>query len=146
MQKLDGEVHTLTLKVPTAGVYYFECNESAAGWRITRKPGESLTWLPKRGKKVITLGPFGELFFRVPAGTKQLQLFASGPKFPIRGPDRKIITEMNAKDEVVTIDVPAGKDGQIWSFGPTSPSHIWLFNAPNCFAASPEALLLPTMK
>lgn len=142
-QKLDGEVHALTLKVPQAGVYYFECNDSAAGWRITRKPGESLTWLPKRGKKVITLGQFGELYFHVPAGTKHLQLFASGPKFPIRGPDRKIITEVSVSDEVVTIPVSNGTDGQIWSFGPTSPSHIWLFNAPNCFAASPDALLVP---
>lgn len=143
VQKLDGEVHTLTLKVPKAGVYFFECNDSAAGWRITRQPGESLTWLPKRGKKVITLGPFGELFFHVPAGTKELQLFASGPKFPVRGPDHKIITEVNANDEVVTIPVPEGADGKLWSFGPTSPSQIWLFNAPNCFAASPQALVLP---
>lgn len=146
VQKLDGEVHTLTLKVPQPGVYFFECNDSAAGWRITRKPGESLTWLPKRGKKVITLGQFGELFFHVPAGTKELQLFASGPKFPIRGPDHKVITEVNVSDEVVTIPVPAGTDGKVWSFGPTSPSHIWLFNAPNCFAASPDALLVAPKK
>ena len=142
-QKLDGEVHTLTLKVPKAGVYFFECDESAAGWRITRKPGESLTWLPKRGRRIIPLGPFGELFFHIPAGARELQLFASGPKFPIRGPDHKIITEVNANDEVVTIPVPEGADGKVWSLGPVSPSQLWLFNAPNCFAASPEALLLP---
>ncbi|MBL9176669.1 MAG: DUF4838 domain-containing protein [Verrucomicrobiaceae bacterium] len=141
-QELDGEPHTLTLEVPKTGVYFFECNDSSAGWRITRKPGESLTWLPKRGKKVVTLGPFGELFFHVPAGTKQLQLFASGPKFPIRGPDHKIIAEVNASDEVISIPVPAGADGKIWSFGPTSPAQIWLFNAPNGFAASPQALLI----
>ncbi len=146
VQKLDGEVHTLMLKVPQAGVYFFECNDSAAGWRLTRKPGESLTWLPKRGQKTITLGQFGELFFHVPAGTKQLQLFSSAPKFPIRGPDHKIIAEVSANDEVVTIPVPGGADGKVWSFGPTSPSHIWLFNAPNCFAASPEALLIPPTK
>ncbi len=146
VQKLDGEVHTLMLKVPQAGVYFFECNDSAAGWRLTRKPGESLTWLPKRGQKTITLGQFGELFFHVPAGTKQLQLFSSAPKFPIRGPDHKIIAEVSANDEVVTIPVPGGADGKVWSFGPTSPSHIWLFNAPNCFAASPDALLIAPAK
>ena len=95
---------------------------------------------------MITLGPFGELFFHVPAGTKELQLFASGPMFPIRGPDRKIIAEVNGNDEVVTISVPEGADGRLWSFGPTSPSQIWLFNAPNCFAASPEALVVATQQ
>ncbi len=143
VQKLDGEVHTLTLNVPQAGVYFFECNDSSAGWRITRKPGESLNWLPKRGRKVITLGHFGELFFLVPAGTRELQCFACGPKFPIRGPDHKVLAELNANDEIVTIPVPEGTDGKVWSFGPTSPSQIWFFNAPNCFAASPEALLVP---
>lgn len=142
-RKLDGEVRSLTVEVPEAGVYFFECDESSAGWRIARQPGESLAWLPKRGRRVVPLGPFGELFFHVPAGTQELQLFASGPKFPIRGPDRKTIAEVDAEDEVVTIPVPEGADGRIWSFGPTSPSHIWLFNAPNCFAASPEALLVP---
>jgi hypothetical protein len=142
-QKLDGEVHTLALPVPGPGVYFFECNDFAAGWRITRKPGESLAWLPQRGKRVIPLGQFGELYFFVPPGTKQLQMFASGPKFPVRGPDRKQIAEIHAADEVVALAVPEGADGKIWSFGPTAPSQIWLFNAPNCFAASPDALLLP---
>jgi len=145
-QTLDGEVHSLTFPVPKAGVYYFECNESAAGWRITRKPGESLTWLPKRGKRVIPLGQFGEMFFQVPAGTKELQLFASGPKFPVRGPDHQVIAEVQGSDEVVTIPVPKGADGTIWSFGPTSPGQIWFFNAPNGFAASPQALLVAPMR
>lgn len=142
-QTLDGELHTLSLNVPRPGVYFFECNDSSAGWRITRKPGDSLTWLPQRGKKVVTLGQFGELFFYVPAGTRELQLFASGQKFPVRGPDKKVLAEVAANDEVVTIPVPVGEDDKVWSFGPTSPSQIWLFNAPNCFAASPDALLIP---
>lgn len=142
-QKLDGEVHALTLRVPRAGVYFFECNDSSAGWRITRKPGGSLAWLPKRGKRIVPLGQFGEMFFLVPVGTKALQLFASGAKFPVRGPDHKIIAEVNASDEVVTVPVPAGMDGKVWSYGPVALSQLWLFNAPNVFAASPDALLVP---
>ena len=140
---LDGEIHKLKLPVPAAGVYFFECDDSAAGWRIQGRAGAPLTWLPQRGRKVISLGQVPELFFLVPAGTKQLQFFYSGGPLKILGPDRKLIAEVKTDDEVVTVPVPAGLDGQVWSFSPHAHQQLWLLNAPNCFAASPAALLVP---
>ncbi len=141
--KLDGQVHRLTLKVPAAGVYFFECNDLAAGWRIQAAAGAPLTWLPQRGKKVISLGQVPELFFHVPPGTKALQFFYSGSAMKVLGPDRKPIAEVKSDDEIVSVTVPSGLAGQIWSFTPHAHNQLWFFNAPNCFAASPNGLLLP---
>lgn len=142
-QKLDGEPHPLVIKVPGAGVYFFECNDSAAGWQIRAAADMPVVWLPQRGKRVIALGQMPEMFFHVPEGTKELQYFYSGQPHKVLGPDRKVIAEIKADDEVVSIPVPAGMDGRCWSFAPHGQSQLWFFNAPNCLAASPGALLLP---
>jgi hypothetical protein len=142
-QKLDGETHRLTLKVPRAGTYFFECNDASAGWRITVPAERPAVWLCNRGVRIVPLGQFPERFFYVPRGTKQLQFFYSGNACKVIGPDRKPITDVNVDDEVVTIPVPEGKDGTVWSLSPHSHSQLWFFNAPNVLAASPTALLLP---
>ena len=50
---------------------------------------------------------------------------------------------MTASDEVVTVPVPAGADGKVWSFTPHAHGHLWFFNAPNVLTGSPDSLLLP---
>jgi hypothetical protein len=142
-QKLDGEPHKLTLKVPRAGTYLFECNDASAGWRINVPAGQPAVWLCNRGVRIVPLGQYPERFFYVPRGTKQLQFFYSGNACKVMGPDRNPIADVNADDEVVAIAVPEGKDGHVWSLSPHTHSQFWFFNAPNVFAASPDALLLP---
>lgn len=140
---LDGEPHAVTLPVPQAGTYFFGCDDSSAGWRIRAEPGRPMTWLPHRGRVVHHLGYFQELFFYVPKGTTQLQLFYSGGPCKVLGPERKPVAEVTVRDEVVTLAVPAGADGRCWSLAPHGHSQLWFFNIPNCLAASPAALLLP---
>ncbi|MCX7047858.1 MAG: DUF4838 domain-containing protein [Candidatus Sumerlaeota bacterium] len=142
-QKLDGESHKLTMSVPRAGVYYFECEDAAAGWRINVAPGRPASWLAKRGIRIVPLGQFPEQFFYVPRGTRQLQFFYTGTPCKILGPDRKVIAEVKTNDEIVSVPVPEGADGQVWSLSPRSHTQLWFFNAPNLLAASPSALLLP---
>ena len=72
-----------------------------------------------------------------------MQYFWSGGPHKVLGPDRKAVAEVKASDEVVTVPVPAGADGQVWTFSPHAHGHLWFFNAPNVLAASPDALLLP---
>jgi hypothetical protein len=144
-QKLDGEPHPLSLPVPKAGAYYFECNDAAAGWKFAAPadPAHPSVWLPQRGVRVVLLGQLPERFFYVPRGTKQLQFFYSGTPCKVLGPGHKPIAEVTVDDEVVTIPVPEGSDGQAWSISPHSHSHFWFFNAPNILAASPAVFLLP---
>jgi hypothetical protein len=140
---LDGETHALTMKVPRAGTYFFEGNDSSAGWKLKVEPGRSAAVLIARGRRVNHLGQMQEMFFYVPKGTRQLQYFWNGGPHKVLGPDRKVIQEVKVDDEVVAIPVPEGQDGQCWSLSPRNHSQLWFFNAPNVIAASPDALLLP---
>lgn len=142
-QKLDGEPHPLTLKVPRAGTYYFECNDAAAGWRINIPTNRPAVWLAQRGVRLVPLGQLPERFFYVPRGTKQLQFFYSGNPCKVFNAAHKLIADVTANDEVVTLPVPDGDAGQVWSLSPHTHHVLWFFNAPNVLAASPAALLLP---
>jgi hypothetical protein len=141
--KLDGAPHAVKMKVPAAGTFVFECNDSGAGWGISVEAGRSAVLLSNRSRRYLHLGQLQEAFFYVPKGTKQVQYFWSGGPHKVLGLDRKVITEVTANDEVVTIPVPAGADGRLWSFTPHAHGHLWFFNVPNVLAASPDAMLLP---
>lgn len=140
---LDGAAHRLALPVPRKGTYFFECNDSSAGWRIKVEPGVPVTLLNNRARRYLHLGQIQEMFFYVPKGTKEVQYFWSGGPHRVLGPDRKVLQEVKVSDEVVTVPVPAGKDGQCWSLSPHGHGQLWFFNVPNGLAASPDALLLP---
>lgn len=142
-QKLDGEPHKLTMKVPLAGTYFFECNDSSAGWRIQVAAGRPAVWIAKRAARINSLGQLAELFFYVPRGTKTLHMFYSGTQCKILDSDRKVLHEITTNDEVISVDVPTGQDGKLWSITQRSAHQIWLFNAPNVYASSPSSMLLP---
>ncbi|MDQ3621698.1 MAG: DUF4838 domain-containing protein [Verrucomicrobiota bacterium] len=139
----DGQPHKLTMKVPRAGTYFFEGDDSGAGWKLKVEPGRAATLLNQRGRRFIHLGQMQEMFFYIPKGTRALQYFWDGGPHKLLGPDKKPIAEVKVDDEVVTVPVPEGKDGHVWSLSPRAHAQLWFFNAPNVIAASPEALMLP---
>lgn len=141
--KLDGEPHKLEIKVPEAGLYFFEVDDSAAGWRMRIEAGRPVTLLNRRGSRYLHLGQMQQMYFYIPKGTRELYYFWSGGPHKVLGPDGKPIREVKVSDEVVTVAVPAGADGRCWSLSPRGHGQLWFFNAPNNVAASPEALLLP---
>jgi hypothetical protein len=140
---LDGKTHAVTIEVPAAGTYFFDFDDSGAGWRITCPADMPAVWLPERGRKSHPLGQLPELAFYVPKGLVQVQFFYSGRPMKWLGPDRKPIAEITVSDEIVTIGVPKGADGKCWSIAPHGQSQLWFLNLPNCLAASPGTLLLP---
>lgn len=141
--KLDGEPHKVALKVPAAGTYTFECDDSAAGWGVAVEAGRPTVLLSNRGRRYLHVGQLQETFFYVPRGTTEVRYFWGGGPHRVLGPDRKLVAEVTASDEVVTVPVPAGAAGKLWSFAPHAHGHLWFFNVPNVLAASPDALLLP---
>ena len=141
--KLDGQPHKLRLNVPKSGTYFFECDDSSAGWRIKIEPGRPAALVNLRGRQYLCLGQMQEMFFYVPKGTRVLQYFWRGGPHKVLGPDGKAIQEVATSDEVISVTVPAGLDGRCWSLSPRMHQQLWFFNAPNCLAASPETLLLP---
>lgn len=139
---LDGEPHKLSIKVPKAGTYLFE-GKTSAGWRVKVESGRAMSLLNVRGQRLQHLGQMQEMYFFVPRGTRELHYFWSGGAHKVLDADRKIIGDVTSRDEVVTVPVPAGKDGQVWSLSPRAHGQLWFYNAPNLLAASPAALLLP---
>ena len=103
-----------------------------------------MSLLNVRGQRLLHLGQMQEMYFFVPKGTRELHYFWSGGAHKVLDADRKIVAEVKSSDEVVTIPVPAGKDGHVWSLSQRAHSQLWFFNAPNIIAASPAALLLPS--
>jgi hypothetical protein len=137
--KLDGEPHKLTFQVPRPGTYFFECDDSAAGWKMR----SSATLLLQRGHGYLHLGHMPPMFFYVPKGTRAIQYFWKGAPHKVFDPAGKLAHHQKQTGEIVTIPVPGGMDGRCWSFREFSPGHLWFFSVPNCLAASPGSLLLP---
>ncbi|MHB0936070.1 MAG: DUF4838 domain-containing protein [Armatimonadota bacterium] len=139
---LDGTARPLKIAVPAAGAYWLTVNDYASGWQIDVAPGRSAVYVPRAGLTPLQSG-VGRLFFYVPKGARQFQYYWSGQAHDIRSPDGKVVKEVTERDTYVTCDVPAGMDGQAWSFTRFRLGTIFFQNIPNCLAASPDALLVP---
>ncbi|MFW6059667.1 MAG: DUF4838 domain-containing protein [Phycisphaeraceae bacterium] len=140
---LDGEPHELTFDVPEAGLYYIEIADSGAGWRITAEPGRVATIPLRRDQAYRHAGHMPRLYFYVPKGTRTIDYYWKGGPHRVHGPDGEVVREVEVNGRFVRIDVPAGADGQLWSFTRMALRHLWFFNVPNYVAASGDALLLP---
>ena len=139
----DGEEHALRVAVPTAGLYWFDFNDQAAGWGIKVAAGRPVAVALNRAKHPAHMGHMRRMYFYVPKGTDQLQYYWKGGPHVLHGPDGEPVAEVTSKGDFVNIDVPSGTDGQVWSFSKLALGHLWFFNLPNYLAASPEALLVP---
>lgn len=104
--------------------------------------GRPAVYAPRAGYEPLQTG-IGRLYFYVPKGTRQFQYYWSGQVHDIRGPDGKVVKTVDSRDTYVTCDVPAGMDGQAWSFTRFRLGTIVFQNIPNYLAASPDALLVP---
>lgn len=140
---LDGQSHAIEVKVPEPGLYYFEFNDSAAGWKIQVAPGRSATIELDPARGFAHAGWMQPMHFYVPQGTQELQYYWSGGPHWVHGPDGTKLREVEASGAFVKIPVPEGADGKTWHFSRMALGHLWFFNAPNYLAASPTALLVP---
>ncbi|HEV7282963.1 MAG TPA: DUF4838 domain-containing protein [Pirellulaceae bacterium] len=140
---LDGEPHVIEVPVPKAGLYWFEFDDSSAGWQIKVEPGRRVVVPLQRDHGFMHAGWMQPMHFYVPKGTKELQYYWSGGPHWVLGPDGTKLREVEASGSFVKIPVPDGADGRTWRFERLALGHLWFFNAPNYLAGSPEALLLP---
>jgi hypothetical protein len=140
---LDGKSHKLHFDVPKAGLYYFDFDDSSAGWQIKAGPEQPVSILLRRDKGFSHAGHMQQMYFYVPKGTRELDYFWSGGAHKLIGPDKKLVQEVKTSGEFVKVPVPEGMDGKVWSFSQLALGQLWFFNVPNQLAGSPGALLLP---
>jgi hypothetical protein len=140
---LDGETHRLELPAPRPGLFFFEFDDSMAGWRIAAPPGLPISLCLRREEGFRHAGHMQRMFFYVPKGTRQIEYFWKGGPHSVHGPDQAAVRDVETTGEFVFIPVPEGADGKAWSFTRFAPGHLWFFNVPNVLAGSPDSLLLP---
>ena len=140
---LDGEVHHLQAEVPEPGLYYFDFNDTRAGWRIQAEPGVPCTILLQRGRGFRHAGHMQPMYFYVPKGTRTLYYYWKGRPHGLYNPDGERVKRVTDSGVFVKVKVPERMDGRLWHFRRLALGHLYFFNAPNCLAGSPAALLLP---
>lgn len=143
---LDGEQHEIRFPPPKAGVYLLDVNDSGAAFGVSAAAETPITLLLERARPVRHLGQFQEpVFFFVPKGTRRLQFYWEGGKLKPRlfNPQGQQVAEITENGKYITIDIPAGTDGQPWHFRRFAPKQFWMVNAPNFLAASPSSLIVP---
>ncbi|HEX8915348.1 MAG TPA: DUF4838 domain-containing protein, partial [Humisphaera sp.] len=141
--KLDGQPHALSLKVPRPGLYWFDFADSGAAWRIRAAAGAPCTVPLRRDKGFSHQGHMQRMYFYVPKGTARIDYYWRGGPHKLLGPDGKVAAEVKTSGEFVSVPVPPGADGKVWSFTQLALGHLWFFNVPNALAGSPEALMVP---
>jgi hypothetical protein len=139
----DGKGHPLKVKVPRPGLYWLDFNDQGAAWVIQAAARRPVVLALRRGSHALHLGHMQRVYFYVPRATKQVEYFWDGPPHEVRGPDGKVIAEVKDRGKFVTVAVPEGAAGRVWSFQKLVPGHLWFLNVPNYLAASPDALLVP---
>jgi hypothetical protein len=139
---LDGKPHALEVKVPEAGQYRLELDDSGAGWQIKVPAGRPAAAILDRARAYHHAGWMPPVYFYVPKGTKELQYYWAGGPHRVHGPDGKLLHEVKASGAFVRISVPQAADGKPWHLTQIAPGHLWFFNAPNYLSASPAALLV----
>lgn len=147
---LDNKSRSLEFKVPGPGLYYFDMNDSGAGWSIAIPAGRPATVVlaaadgffanPAFGS---SLGPMQDMCFYVPKGTKQIDYYWDGHPHQVLNPERKVVLKVDTFQEFISVPVPEGQDGKLWYFSGLWPTRFGFFNVPNHIAASPESLLVP---
>jgi len=141
---LDGQPKPMEVKVPRPGLYYLKFDDSSAGWNIKVAAGLPATIVLERAQRVEHAGWMQNMYFYVPKGTKELHYYWLGQPHRIHGPDGAVLKEVKTSGAFVKIPVPEGADGKPWHFSQMMLGKLWLLNAPNHLAASPQALLVPS--
>lgn len=140
----DESEHALTLNVPSAGLYLFRYSPVGA-WSYSTPPGTPNTLSSDEqgeGARYTLNGQGGRNFFYVPKDTKQIQYIWGGGEHNLYDPTGSVAATITDTHDYITVDVPPGMDGAVWSFnGRYSPRHF--VNIPGFFAPSPESLLIP---
>jgi hypothetical protein len=139
----DGKDHPVHVAVARPGLYWLEVDDQSAAWGLKAAPGRPLAWALSGSAQTQAFARLPPLFFYVPRGTRAIHLFWQGGPLEVAGPGGKVVARIDASGKIASLPVPAGGDGQVWSFPRLPPGRLWMLNVPNYLAPSPDALLVP---
>jgi len=137
------EIGSIEVKAIGPQVHYFEFDDSGAGWQIKIAPGKAATILLGRSRMLHHAGWMQPMHFYVPKGAKELQCYWAGGPHWMHGPDGKKLKEIETSGAFVRVGSAGRRRRQDVALSRMALGQLWFFNAPNCLAASPSALMLP---
>jgi len=144
-QRLEATGEPVELTIPTAapGLYRMTVTDQKTTFSL-QVPAD----LP-----FVCTGPYtcpdlsARTYFYVPRGLRQLAVHSPGViAITLYDPEGKAVTVARNTQlkQLFVIDVPAGQDGNVWSFARyKSYTGLRLLNAPQCFGYSPAGMLVP---
>ncbi len=147
----DKAEHAVGVSVSRPGLYHLEVQDNGAGWTF-RSQRDRPASVQLQGKSVHHNHPGDQRwFFYVPKGTKQFDYYPGNDlaDHQVTGPNDEAIATVVHDGKIKTIQVPAGLDGALWSFGDPGhlkafqPRELWFYNLPNWLSSARNALLVP---
>ncbi len=141
---LDGKWHPVSAAAG-GGPRELTVDDFGAGWEIDYAPGTPAVWALEKGRRIYGLGgSTAAVYFYVPRGTKRVAYYVEGTAHAVLDAAGKEAAAVDAlPGDVVTVDVPAGRDGAAWCLRGLKFRRLWFYNCPNYLAALAEELLRP---
>ena len=154
-----NEVATATLKnkettvhkiaVPGPGLYWREYNDNGSYWEMYANFGTVSTLALGMTYDYRNSSIPAQMFFYVPKGIKNIEYYYIRTNFHGGGPHKvldpmgKVAKDVDVNGDWVTVPVPAGMDGRLWSFQNPVLGFFSFNNLPNYYAATPVGLMVP---
>lgn len=146
-----GEELDFAFPVPAPGVYFFHYHDHGAYGRVFWKAGQTVA-LPLKDRSLRAMEAVTAMSFYVPKGTKEIHYYYKRADWQFGGPhqliapDGSVVKEVNVDGDYVSVPVPDGADGKLWTLGgPTfGLGSFRFFNIPNFLSPSPARMLLPS--
>ncbi len=136
----DKQPHELKLETKFTGLHRIEVSDAGQGTVIEWAEGLPMTVVSSQEQPAKLLGRW-HLYFYVPKGTRIIGGFSEGEGW-LLNPAGKTVHQFESKPGYFSIPVPAGEDGELWSFK-HSAGNRFLMTVPPCLARDARELLLP---
>jgi len=136
--------------VPGPGLYWLDYNDNGSYWSM-KTPDGMIATIPlgqtQDYRNMWTIP--AQMYFYVPKGIKNIEYYYTRTSFHPGGPHKvvdpsgKVVKDVDVNGDWVTVPVPAGMDGKIWSFQNPVLGVFNFNNIPNNYAPTPDGLLIP---
>jgi hypothetical protein len=138
------------IAVPGPGLYWLDYNDNGSYWAMYTPEGLIAT-IPlgqtQDYRNMVYIPP--QMFFYVPKGIKSIEYFYTRTAFHPGGPHQvvnpngEVVKDVDINGDWISIPVPTGMDGKLWSFRNPVLGIFWFNNLPNYFAPTPDGLMVP---
>jgi len=141
---------THNIAVPGPGLYWLDYSDNGSYWSM-KTPDGMIASIPlgqTQDYRNMWHIP-AQMFFYVPKGIKNIEYYYTRTNFHPGGPHKvvdpsgKVVKDVDVNGDWVSVPVPNGMDGKIWSFQNPVLGVFNFNNIPNLYAPTPDGLLVP---